>query len=142
MVEAARVGGAIARERFTRGFAVSMKGDGSPVTEADREAEAAIARVLGAAFPAHGWLGEETGGRGPDDRRFIVDPIDGTRNFVAGIPFWATLIALEEAGVATAGVVFQPLTGDLHVARRGGGAFLNGRSIRVSAIDVDRLAAA
>ena len=64
-----------------------------------------------------------------------MDPIDGTRNFVAGIPFWATLIALEEAGVATAGVVFQPLTGDLHVARRGGGAFLNGRSIRVSAID-------
>ena len=54
MVEAARAGGAIARERFTRGFAVSIKGDGTPVTEADREAEAAIARVLGAAFPGHG----------------------------------------------------------------------------------------
>ena len=135
MVEAARAGGAIARARFTRGFAVSIKGDGSPVTEADREAEAAIARVLGAAFPGHGWLGEETGGRGPDDRRFIVDPIDGTRNFVAGIPFWATLVALEEAGVSTAGVVFQPLTGDLHVTWRGGGAFLNGRPIRVSTID-------
>jgi histidinol-phosphatase len=135
MIEAARAGGAIARECFTRGFAVSIKSDGSPVTEADREAEGAIARVLGSAFPAHGWLGEETGGRGPDDRRFIVDPIDGTRNFVAGIPFWATLIALEEAGVATAGVVFQPLTGDLHVARRGGGAFLNGRPIRVSTMD-------
>ena len=64
-----------------------------------------------------------------------MDPIDGTRNFVARIPFWATLIALEEAGVATAGVVFQPLTGDLHVARRGGGAFLNGRPIHVSTMD-------
>src|SRR4029453_7238711 len=108
MVEAARAGGAIARERFTRGFAVSIKGDGSPVTEADREAEAAIARVLGGAFPDFGWLGEETGGRGPDGRRFIVDPIDGTRNFVAGVPFWATLVALEEDGGAPAGGVVQP----------------------------------
>ena len=58
MVEAAREGGAIARERFTRGFAVSIKGDGTPVTEADREAEAAIARVLGAAYPGPGGLGE------------------------------------------------------------------------------------
>ena len=99
-------GGAIARERFRRGFAVSIKGDGSPVTEADREAEAVIARVLGAAFPDHGWLGEETGARAGPSRAFIVDPIDGTRNFVKGLPQWATLIALEEAGVATAGVVY------------------------------------
>ena len=127
MVEAASAGGAVARERITRGFAVAIKGDGSPVTEADREAEAAVARVLGAAYPDHGWLGEETGGRGPDDRRFIVDPIDGTRNFVtrhsasgprsspSRRPAWSRRASS-----------IQPVTGELHVARRGDGAFLNG----------------
>ena len=135
MVEAAREGGAIARARFTRGFAVSIKRDGTPVTEADREAEAAIARVLGAAFPGHGWLGEETGGRGPDDRRFIVDPIDGTRNFVRRIPTWAVLIGLEEEGQVIAGVVYQPVTGTLHTAWRGQGAYRDGAPIRVSPVD-------
>ena len=135
MVEAARAGGALARDRQRRGFDVTIKGDGSPVTDADRDAEAAIARVLAAAYPEHGWLGEETGARGATARRFIVDPIDGTRNFVKGLPQWATLVALEEDGVVTAGVVYQPVADRVHVARRGEGAYADGSRIRVSTVD-------
>ncbi|MFI5326451.1 MAG: inositol monophosphatase family protein, partial [Candidatus Rokuibacteriota bacterium] len=83
MVEAARAGGATALEHYRRqGFSVSLKADKSPVTEADRAAEAAILDVLRARCPDHGALGEELGESGPRARRFIVDPIDGTRNFV------------------------------------------------------------
>src|SRR5262245_49462565 len=71
MVAAAGAGGAVARERQSRGFSVTVKGDGSPVTDADRDAEAAVAGVLTAAYPEHGWLGEETGAHGPAGRRFI-----------------------------------------------------------------------
>src|SRR5262249_44843833 len=134
MVEAARAGGAVARERQRRGFSVTLKGDGSPVTDADRDAEAAGARVLTTAYPEHGWLGEETGTRGSPGCRFIVDPIDGTRNFVKGLPQWATLVALEEDGVVTAGVVYQPVIDVLHVARRGEGAYADGARIHVSAV--------
>jgi len=135
MIEAARAGGQVAAEHFRHGVATRLKSDGSPVTAADQEAEAIIAEHLRRACPGHGFLGEESGAAGPTDARFIVDPIDGTRNFVRGIPFWATLLALEEGGDVTAGVVYQPLTGDLHVARRGGGAFLNGERLAVSAAD-------
>jgi len=110
MVEAARAGGEVALAHFRCGTEATLKPDGSPVTEADREAEEVIARTLGAAFPEHGVLGEELGARGPSERRFIVDPIDGTRNFIRGIPLWATLVALEEHGEVTAGVVYQPVT--------------------------------
>ncbi len=134
MVEAARAGGEVALAHLRRGTEATLKPDGSPVTEADRGAEEAIAEVLRAAFPEHGVLGEELGARGPSARRFIVDPIDGTRNFIRGIPLWATLLALEEHGEVTAGVVYQPVTRDLHTARRGQGAFLNGQRIQVSRV--------
>jgi histidinol-phosphatase len=134
MVEAARAGGAVALEHYRRGFSVSLKADRSPVTEADREAERAILGVLRARCPITGarrGLGES----GPRDRRFIVDPIDGTRNFVRRIPTWAVLIGLEEGGEVTAGVVYQPATGVLHTAWRGQGAWRDGERIRVSAVD-------
>lgn len=134
MVEAARAAGEVALAHFRRGVEPTMKPDRSPVTVADREAEEAIVRILRRAFPEYGSLGEESGAWGPTARRFIVDPIDGTRNFVRRIPFWATLIALEQEGEVTAGLVYQPVSGDLHLARRGQGATLNGRPIRVSGI--------
>jgi histidinol-phosphatase len=114
---------------------VTLKADATPVTEADRGAERAIVEVLAGAFPEHGFLGEEFGARGPQDVRWIIDPIDGTKNFVRRVPVWATLIALEERGEITVGVVYNPVTGDLCVARRGHGAFLNGEPLRVSAVD-------
>ena len=135
MAEAARAGGTIALGHYRRGAAVSLKADRSPVTEADRAAEAAIVEVLRARCPDHGALGEELGESGPRGRRFIVDPIDGTRNFVRGIPTWAVLIGLEEDGLVRAGVVYQPVTGVLHTAWRGQGAYRDGERIRVSPVD-------
>ena len=134
-LDAARAAGALALRYFTGRFEVSVKADRTLVTQADREAEQAIVARLGAAFPDVGFLGEEFGAQGPQERRWIVDPIDGTKNFVRGLPYWATLIALEEAGEVTLGVVHAPATGDLLWARRGQGAFVNGTPLRVSAID-------
>jgi histidinol-phosphatase len=134
-LDAARAAGTVALRYFTGAFEVTLKEDRSPVTEADREAEGAIVNRLRAAFPDVGFLGEEFGVQGPQGRRWIIDPIDGTRNFVRGIPYWATLIALEEEGEVTVGVVHAPVTGDLLWAERGRGAFANGTPLRVSGVD-------
>jgi len=131
-VDAARAAGRIALKYFRGGFEVAKKPDDTPVTQADREAEQAIVEILGRAFPDCGVLGEEFGGRGTKEVRWIVDPIDGTKNFVRGIGIWATLIALEERGEVTVGVIHNPVTAELYTARRGAGAFLNGERIRVS----------
>jgi histidinol-phosphatase len=134
-VEAARAAGEVALKYYRGGFDVTLKADRSPVTQADREAEQVIVDVLGRAVPDAGFLGEEFGAQGPQDRRWIIDPIDGTRNFVRRIPLWATLIALEEQGQVTVGVVYNPVTGDLYTARRQDGAWLNGQPVRVSAVE-------
>jgi len=131
-VEAARAAGQIALKYFRGGFEVAKKPDDTPVTQADREAEQAIVEILGRAFPDSGVLGEEFGGHGTKEVRWIIDPIDGTKNFVRGIGIWATLIALEERGEVTVGVIHNPVTAELYTARRGAGAFLNGERIRVS----------
>jgi histidinol-phosphatase len=133
-VAAARAAGEIALKYYRSGFAVSIKPDRSPVTQADREAEQAIVEILRAAFPNYGFLGEEFGAQGNPDVRWIIDPIDGTRNFVRHIPIWAVLIALEEQGEITAGAVLNPVTGDLHTAEKGRGAFANGERIHVSPV--------
>ena len=134
MTEAARAAGEMALKYYRRGVEVTLKPDRSPVTRADREAEHVIVEILGEAFPEYGFLGEELGERGPKEIRWIMDPIDGTRNFVRGIPIWAVLIALEERGEITAGVIHNPATGELYTARRGRGAFLGEERLRVSDI--------
>ena len=134
MIDAAREAGEIALRYYRDGFDVTIKADRTPVTQADREAEQLIVERLGRAFPDCGFLGEEFGESGARDRRFIIDPIDGTKNFVRGIPVWATLLALEEGGEVTAGVVHAPALGEMFWARRGGGAFRNGERISVSGI--------
>ena len=131
-VDAARAAGEIALKYYRSGFDVTLKSDLSPVTQADREAEAAIVEVLTSAYPGYGILGEEHGSRGNQESRWIVDPIDGTRNFVRRIPIWATLIALEQRGDLTVGVIHVPATGELYTARRGAGARCNGAPIGVS----------
>ena len=136
-VEAARAAGEIALRYYRGGFEVTIKPDQTPVTQADREAEQAITAILGRAFPDCGVLGEEFGQQGPTDRRWIIDPIDGTQNFVRRIPLWAVLIALEEGGEITTGVVLNPVSGEIHTARRGEGAFAGDRRLRVS--DIGRL---
>jgi histidinol-phosphatase len=134
-LDAARTAGALALRYFRQDVEVTLKPDRTPVTRADREAEEAIVSRLRAAFPGIGFLGEESGARGEQRRRWIIDPVDGTANFVRGIPYWATLLALEEDGEVTLGVVHAPATGELLWARRGAGAFADGKPLRVSAID-------
>jgi histidinol-phosphatase len=133
-VEAARAAGEVALKYYRTGFDVTIKADDTPVTQADRGAEQAIREVLGRAFPDVGVLGEEFGAVGDQQRRWIIDPIDGTKNFIRRIPVWATLIGLEEHGEVTAGVIYNPVTGELLSARRGGGAFAGGERITVSPI--------
>ncbi len=134
-LDAAREAGAIALRYFRSDVRVMRKADQTPVTQADQEAESAIVTRLRAAFPDVGFLGEEYGAQGHQARRWIVDPIDGTKNFVRGIPYWATLLALEEEGEITLGVVHAPATGELYWARRGQGAWLDGVRLHVSAVD-------
>ena len=133
-VAAARAAGEVAMKYYRGNVDVTLKADATPVTQADRGAEEAIREVLGRAFPDHGVLGEEFGAIGDQERRWIIDPIDGTKNFVRHVPVWATLIALEEAGEITVGVIHNPVTGELLAARRGGGAWRDGMRVRVSSI--------
>jgi histidinol-phosphatase len=131
-VQAARKAAELAL-RYQPNVIAETKPDNSPVTEADRECERLIARLLSEAFPEDGLLGEEgTRVESRSGRRWIIDPIDGTRDYVRGNPLWANLIALEEEDEVVAGVVNLPMLGNLYSAWRGGGALHNGSPIRVS----------
>ena len=114
---------------------VSMKGPANFVTVADRRAEEILQAELTKARPGYGFLGEEGGRRDGDDKShcWIVDPLDGTTNFLHGIPQFAISIALEREGVIVAGVVYNPANDELFLAERGKGAFLNDQRLRVAA---------
>lgn len=104
-----------------------------PVTEADREAERAIRTLISAEYPDHGILGEEHGSENTTSRHvWVIDPIDGTANFVRGIPAWCVVIACAREGETVVGVIHEPSTGETFYGRRGGGAFLNGKPIKAS----------
>jgi histidinol-phosphatase len=119
--------------RYQPGIIAETKPDDSPVTQADREGERLIARILSDAFPGDGLMGEEgTRAESRSGRRWIIDPIDGTRDYVRGNPLWANLIALEDRGEVVAGVVHLPLLASTYSAARGTGAFRNGTKIQAS----------
>ena len=118
-----------------RDLTVDTKPDLTPVTEADRTVEQALRALVQARRPGDAVVGEEFGTSGAGGRRWIVDPIDGTKNFVRGIPVWATLVALEDAGELVVGVVSAPALGRRWWAGRGLGAFADGQAIHVSAVD-------
>ena len=130
------IGDSITLPRFRAlDLAVDTKPDLTPVTEADRDAEEAIRRVLSARRPEDGVLGEERGETfGSSGRRWILDPVDGTKNYSRGIPVWGTLLALEEDGEIAVGLVSAPALRRRWWAVRGGGAFAGGEPIRVSRI--------
>jgi histidinol-phosphatase len=119
--------------QYQPNIVAEIKSDQSPVTEADRECERMIARLLHEAFPEDGILGEE-GARAESrsGRRWIIDPIDGTRDYVRGNPLWANLIALEAGDQVVVGVVNLPMLGKFYTASRGGGAYRNGSVIHAS----------
>jgi histidinol-phosphatase len=139
-LELADLADGIALPRFRAlDLAVRTKPDRTPVTEADEAVERAIRERLAEARPGDAILGEEEGERGsepqrPRPRRWVVDPIDGTRNYSRGIPVWFTLIGLEVGGRVEVGVASAPALGRRWWARLGEGAFANGEPIRVSAI--------
>jgi len=131
-IAAARAAGEIARKYFGTALQVELKGDLSPVTRADRECEQRIVEVLKASYPEYGIYGEEYGEHEGKGARWIIDPIDGTKNFIRGIPYFATLIGLEEDGEITAGVVYAPIVDDLMYAAKGQGAFDRAGRVHVS----------
>jgi histidinol-phosphatase len=134
-LEAADLADAVTVARFRAAdLVVETKPDTTPVSEADRAAEQEIRGLLTRERPGDAVLGEEYGTEGSGERRWIIDPIDGTLNYVRGIPVWGTLIALEERGSITVGVVSAPAIGHRGWAARGRGAWRNAEPIRVSAV--------
>ncbi len=133
--DAARVAGSIALGHFRGPLAVERKPDGSEVTIADRDAERATRDWILRRFPGDAVLGEELGSRGePGGRRWLIDPIDGTRTFVRGVPLWGSMVAVEEGGVVLAGAIFCPATGDMVAAALGEGCWHNDSPSRVSPV--------
>lgn len=125
---------AISLPHFRSGLAIETKPDLTPVTEADRAVESELRRMLAATRSGDGILGEEHGVSMGGGRRWLLDPIDGTRNYVRGIPIWATLIALEESEAVRLGVVSAPALGRRWWAERGSGAYANGDPTHVSTV--------
>ena len=133
---AARVGGALLRGKFGTRLQIEEKGAKDLVTEADREAEAAIVAIIRARFPEHNILAEE--GDYPQTAspvRWIIDPLDGTTNFAHTFPWFAVSIAVEKDGEIILGIVYNPIYEELFVAAKGQGATLNGQALQVSTID-------
>jgi histidinol-phosphatase len=132
----ARLAGDLAMTYFRTDVTVDTKADQTPVTIADREAEALIRREIAAMHPDHRFLGEEMGSNVGDAAFvWVIDPIDGTKNFIRGLPFFATQLALMEYGRVLVGVSYAPALGELMAARHGQGATLNGVPVRVSTVD-------
>ena len=134
-VEAAEAGAAVLMKHFRRlePGQISEKTKNDLVSVADKESEAAIRAVLDARCPGYGFLGEETGASGDAGLRWVVDPLDGTLNFVQGFPHWCVSIGLEDEQGGRVACILDPLRGDHFTAVRGGGAFWNGKPMRVSA---------
>jgi histidinol-phosphatase len=129
----ARLAGARALSQFNSHIGVEVKSDGTPVTEADRAAEKLAREWIASNFPDDGIVGEEFGITRPEaKRRWILDPIDGTKAFIRGVPLWGTMVAIAEGDTVLAGAVFYPALNELVVAERGAGCFWNGKRARVS----------
>jgi histidinol-phosphatase len=132
----AKLSAELALKHQKTGISAENKPDDSPVTIADKECEKLIAKLLEEAYPDDGILGEEgSTKKSKNGRRWIIDPIDGTRDFVRGNPLWSVLIALEKDGEVQAGVVHLPLMGNTCWGSRGGGSFRNHIRLSVSSID-------
>ena len=133
-IRAARTAGdSIVREMDrTRDISIETKGKNDFVTEVDKNAEEIIINTIKNAYPNHAFLAEETGQRGESDFLWIIDPLDGTTNFLHGFPHFSVSIALQNKGVLEQAVIYDPLKQELFTASKGKGAQLNNRKIRVS----------
>lgn len=131
-LEAATKAGRSTLAHFQTGVEVVCKEDDSPVTVADREAERILREEIGRAWPGESILGEEEGQTGEGDARWVIDPIDGTKSFICGVPLYATLLSFELAGEPQLGVCYFPALNEMVYAERGKGALWNGKPCRVS----------
>lgn len=133
--EVARLAGDTALRYFRAGITIETKGDGTPVTVADRSAELVAREWLRSRFPNDGILGEELGEERPGaQRRWVLDPIDGTKTFVRGVPLWGTMVALHEGERILVGAVYCPAVDELVVGAPGEGCWWNGSRCAVSAV--------
>jgi histidinol phosphatase-like enzyme (inositol monophosphatase family) len=133
--ECAELAGSVAFSHYRKDVAVEWKRDGSPVTIADRGAEEAVRAWLHERFPADGVLGEEFGeNAGTSGRRWVIDPIDGTKSFVRGVPLWGSLVAVVEGERVLAGAASFPAVGETIAAAAGCGCWHNGSRARVSEV--------
>jgi histidinol-phosphatase len=131
----ARIAGDVALGYYRTSLLIESKTDGSPVTIADRDAEQRARAWIEQHFPGDGILGEELGISRPDARRrWILDPIDGTKTFVRGVPLWGTLVGLSEGDEILAGAAYFPVLGEILAAARGAGCWWNGARCRVSSL--------
>lgn len=133
-----RAAGEIQMRHFRRLAGYEKKGAIDLLTIADKESEEAIKAMIGARFPGHAILAEESGASGDaaSEWRWVIDPIDGTTNFAHGMPLFSTSIALQQSGVTVAGGIFGPALGDMYLAARGHGAARNGVALSVSKVEV------
>lgn len=132
LIRAVRVAGHIAL-KYRGGARHWTKGDGSPVSEADLAANASLQEILCGARPDYGWISEENGSEGRErSRAFVVDPIDGTRAYLAGETTWSVVAAVLEDGRPVSAAIYRPFVDTLYCAERGGGALRNGLRVRVS----------
>ncbi|HEX9721840.1 MAG TPA: inositol monophosphatase family protein [Candidatus Paceibacterota bacterium] len=135
-IQAAKEGGEVLKAHFQTALQQRLKEDASIVTEADEEAEKKILEVIQAKYPEHNFLGEEGGElEAGSEYSWVIDPLDGTRNFVNGIPIFAISIALLKGEEHVASVVYNPLTEELFSAEKGRGSFCNGHQFHVSEHD-------
>lgn len=133
LLETLEVAGNIALRHFRNEIGYELKPDQTPLTIADSETERFVRAAIRNRYPSDAILGEEEGQEGRNAQRWVIDPIDGTKSFVCGVPLWGCLLSFEEEeGVATCAGMFFPALGDMLYATTGGGAFCNGRPIRVS----------
>ena len=136
-LDAAWQAGRVTLGYYQSGLAAERKADNSPVTLADRQAEQKLRELITAAWPDHALIGEEYGqqpGRVDSGYTWIIDPIDGTKSFISGVPFYAVLLALVKDDQPQLGVIHFPALNEMVYARRGGGCYWNGRPARVSSV--------
>jgi myo-inositol-1(or 4)-monophosphatase len=131
-LSAAKKAGEIIRKNFQKKIEIRRKGDKTPVTSADIKADRLICSIIRKSFPNHNIVSEEGGGTMGKNYTWVIDPLDGTKNFIAGWPFFSVSIALVYGEDLILGVVFNPITEKLYFAEKGKGAYLNGGKIKVN----------
>ncbi|QVL33049.1 histidinol-phosphatase [Telmatocola sphagniphila] len=135
-ITVAQKAGANALSYFNKDIVVEWKADQSPVTLADQSSEEIIRQEISKNFPEDGFLGEEFGNQpGSSGYQWVIDPIDGTRNFIRGVPVWATLLGLKFHGEVIAGIAVIPAMSQTYHALKGHGSFRDGKQLHVSQID-------